>query len=392
MKILLAILLSISIVGPNYSWAGDRGNFCEKDDTSASYEKRMRWWIVTGGEAADFCKRSRSIYKRLSESLVDIWKQYGSEIDEAMIADFTIHVGSLARPPKVAVDVSELDTQTMLLSDNWKQGAGSTQEKIILAFPRGCRAVKVGDNANCDADFIRLLDGLSLSLFMQEFATQIDKHIMQEELLRSSKRLAQWKAYLNDEQFQYPWELGLNFCWKVPNWKNYDSTFGRSQCFVPGWNVVKGRKVQDSSAPIGWEKSPSFRFIYLHPELAVSYSSEPRDGDKVNAALVFEWIGAYWWSWNEDWKKNGDDVFNCSFDVCPFGFSLASALVDLPDNDALGFGVSTHVHNFMISATRHEGKHGENSAWVFSVSLNLSKLLESDNGRTSKYLRELFLK
>lgn len=337
---------------PMNSWPSDSKDSCTGDDTTISYSARMRWWTVSGGDEANQCKKSRTIYKELCRPL---GKTCTVDKDsESTLAAVLSHAASIAQPPRVSIDITKMDTQTILMSDNWKQGTGSAQEAIVLAFrsETHCLQLTEGQDLECDASFDEFLNGLSLALFMSNVSSQIDSGLRKRVILRNRNRLAQWDAYLSEEQFQYPWELGLNFCWYIPSWKEYSSTLGRSQCFIPIYNVKLAMEVRDASPVHGWETAPEFRFIFLHPELAISYSSEPNAGDKVNAALIFEWVGAYWWNWNEDWKSADDNVFDCILDICPVGASLASAVVDLPDSDPIGHGLALHIHTFIADSTR----------------------------------------
>ena len=366
-------------------------DLCGDKGAATTFGERVRW-LVGGSASADACLESAAFYERLRGVLDEAWRLNGQVINDTSLSEVAVNVRAIAHPPRVAVDLSEMDLERLKQTDNWKQGAGSAHEQVLMAFPRECFSAIEGAQTSCDREFERLTDGLALMHFMQRVSTDANRDEIERQLRRSAFRVAKWDAYLSSQQFQYPWELGLNFCAQQP-WEDYSAGWQRAGCFVPVASSAIGMRVRDHVGPVGWEEVPEWRFIFLHPEAAVSYSSEPSGGDQVNAALVFEWIGAYWWNWNDEgWQKPGDPVYDCVLNLCPLGVSFAAAYVDLPDNDELGHGVSLHVRNFAFTATKHDGENGEDDAWVYSVSLNLSKLFEAANNDVGRAMRNLFVK
>jgi hypothetical protein len=384
MKFRLIYLLYIVGLFSTGAWSQEQ--VCEGDPVDEIYEQRWRWYVVNGGDQADTCKESRPIYQELNALLDDYRYRTVLRIDASQIA---LRAGSIAREYDLAIDMSNLTVNDMISNDTWLQGKVFDQ---VVEFPDNCKSQSAGVSEACDSEFESFKDRLSFAYFMSEITDEINKPELEADLLHSARRVAKWNKYLDSQQFQYPWELSLNYCWQQPGWSEEDSRWGRAGCFIPGVGSGIGRRIQDEHSQLGWEEVPEWRYTYLHPDVAVSYSGEPSQGDRVNAALLFEWVGVYWWKWNDDWAKESDSVYDCFLSLCPVGLSVVTTLIDLPDNDAVGYGLALHVHNFTLAATKHDGERGADDAWVYSVSLNLAQLFAERGGGSGKALKSLFLK
>jgi len=158
---------------------------------------------------------------------------------------------------------------------------------------------------------------------------------------KSNLRLKRWNSYFYETQFQYPWELLVNFTADG----GFEADFLNREAVVP-----------------------SSKLILLHPDVALTVADNGVDGNKLYPALTFQWIGFQRWSW-----KNGVAHH-------PWGLALTSTFSDIAGLDETGHGVSFLYDKYTLTVS----EHGDES--VISLNLNLSGWLNSNN-KTAEWIR-----
>ncbi len=162
--------------------------------------------------------------------------------------------------------------------------------------------------------------------------------IARQETLRK-----QWRSYLEDQQFQFWWELSANYCLFNPRYTKPPPAWKRVACFVPGLSGTLARRWAGESAATGWVSPPSQRVVYLHPDVGFMYAQNQPDGTSSQPALVMQWLGLLWW----DGYEAGGRMYDA------YGVSIVSTIADLPESDSVGIGLMAHVRNYGLAVTRH---------------------------------------
>ena len=197
------------------------------------------------------------------------------------------------------------------------------------ALAGGCGGKKFGEDTACDDAFVKgFLPILEYQSFMHVKVTPAanDKRV-QEIAAGYSSSHEQWKSYLSDTGFQYPWEL----------------TYNRAR--RGGFKEIATLK-----------PAPTSRYILLHPTVAIAHSDESPDGEQVRVMGVLKVYGYKWWSYKGDRASN------------VWGISGTLNVADMPDVDDEGYGVMLEYNQYALGWSDHGGDN------VISLSIDLGEL------------------
>lgn len=286
-------------------------------------------------------------------------------------------------PTYAAIRRASEDIDRLFDAPSWQDGlARDVYGSFLTEYPADSAC---GDR--CRDRYESSVYSLAFIGFMSKVAATSNAQSAEAYVKNHENRYKRWNAYLDVEQFQYPWELSANFCLHESSLKG----FRKVQCLIPVLGGIKTRKLLDNASRVGFKEAPSWRAIFLHPEVGISLGNNQADGDEIEPSLIVEWIGLSWWRWNnlDGGGFDSDKPFKCPLSLCPVGASLSTAFVDLPDNEDIGHGVSLRFRNFTVTTTWHEGEGGNGTEPVYSLSLNLSKLFTDAGGDSKKFLRSL---
>lgn len=145
-----------------------------------------------------------------------------------------------------------------------------------------------------------------------------------------STRHEQWKYYLSDTGFQYPWELSWN--------KRVHGGF---------------EEVATNRAP------PTWRLTALHPTAAIYYGPDLPDGSDTSLAGVVKLIGAKHWQFDA----------NTNRPTGIWGLSVIGTFADLPGVEDSGIGLMLDYNSFSVGYS----KHGGDGVWM--INMDFSKFL-----------------
>lgn len=157
----------------------------------------------------------------------------------------------------------------------------------------------------------------------------------------------QWNSYRKDLIFQYPWELFANY-----------KFHGGDQFDKPNF-----------------QGGPTSRLLVVHPDVAVLFGDSLNEGNKVNPALVIEWLGFLSW---QGYDSITNKVKN------PWGVAFTTSFADLAGAKDIGLGVTAHYQKYAISWA----KHGSNN--MILLNLNLTELLGDKLSDKYKALAKFF--
>ncbi|PLW67753.1 hypothetical protein [Pseudohalioglobus lutimaris] len=232
-------------------------------------------------------------------------------------------------------DYFEYDPIGTISNPNWKPLKDTSyvfDNAFILPFlqeSNGCSTKTVGDT-DCDEmfqeEFLPVLE--YQSVVYKQLVPAANNQPAEEIETNYASSHKKWKSYLSDTGFQYPWELAFN------RWKR------------GGIQEIAQR-----------EEAPTSRYIIAHPSVALAYSDESPDGDKVQAVAVMKVLGYKWWQFNGDKAEN------------VWGVSAVAAIGDFAEVDDDGYGLMFEYNKFALAWTDHGGES------VFSLSVDLVSLL-----------------
>jgi len=171
-----------------------------------------------------------------------------------------------------------------------------------------------------------------------------------KNLTEVTTRAAQWEAYLYGTQFQYAWELVAN--------RYIDNSW---------------RKIPEDpfGNELGLRIPPTNRGIFLHPDVGLQYISGQSNGDKVVAALTFEWLGYMQWKGYKDNKVDG-----------LWGISVVSTVADERNAPKMGTGVMLHWGDYALAITSHGGHI------AYTINLKLGDKLSTVNDTWAKEIQK----
>lgn len=216
----------------------------------------------------------------------------------------------------------------------------------LLAAEGRCAAVDASDEGQCR------------ETFNQQFLPILELHsIMHNQLVPASNDKAaaevsrhysvahqQWKSYLSDTGFQYPWELTIN------KWRH------------GGFNEVARHK-----------SAPKSRWIVMHPTAGIYYSDELVDGSDADLIAILKVIGYKHWSFDNETNKPKKVL----------GISLTSTAADLEGVDDLGVGVLLEYNQFSVGYSKH------GSTGVYMLNIDLANVLSNKPESLPEWLEML---
>lgn len=143
----------------------------------------------------------------------------------------------------------------------------------------------------------------------------------------TSRNNKKWQSYFDDLQFQYPWELIVNY--------NVDRKF-------------RGHQPKDEyNNPIGLRQPPGGRLILLHPDVGLSYFDDEPGGERYRASFMLQWVGYQWAGYGDDGRVKR-----------PFGFSVISTYSDTVNVKGTGLGLMLHYGQYGLAFTDNDGDLG----------------------------------
>lgn len=204
----------------------------------------------------------------------------------------------------------------------------------LLGTPGRCAAATVSDGGEC------------LRTFNDEFLPIVELHsIVHSQLVPASNDKAaegvarhysathqQWKNYLSDTGFQYPWELTFNKIWHG------------------GFNEVARNR-----------PAPTSRLVALHPTAGIYYSTELADGNDADLIAILKLIGIKRWSFDQTSNKPRH----------VWGASLTSTAADLEGIDDVGVGILLEYNQFSLGYSKHGG------TGIYMLNVDLASVLSN---------------
>jgi hypothetical protein len=200
---------------------------------------------------------------------------------------------------------------------------------------------KTETDAACSAAFGRA-SAIGDDVLVAGQITSLLHAIARQDFIDQARlREARWHAYLYDTQFQHWWELGINrhLEEKCP---------GQLHGYVA---PLIGRKCEPPARdpqgnPLGFRETPTYRGVFLHPDVGLQYLRHEPRGDRFKPSVVFQWVGYQWWKWQGDGAKITDLR----------GVSLVSTLSDNVAHKRLGWGAMVQYESYAVAFTSHSGK------------------------------------
>lgn len=313
---------------------------------------------------------------RLTSDLADAIQAINSALQEQAATSFTVlndlpdkssKISNLANWSRATWTPNQPGNQT------WEAVKTTLKENNCLAVPQ---------SRDCDRTYADALAASGLLFAMRDITAYYLQPATDMRLNEYRLNVARWDDYLTAMQFQYPWELLLNYCYDNPRYvqKYGDEANGKNQaiprwkCFVPIWGTLVARKHLHNKPDIGFVSPPNRRWIFLHPEVSAIYAGDQSSGDKYSLALNFEWIGRYFYRYDNTTGR----IKN------PVGLSIVSTIADLPGSNNHGLGLMVHYRNLGLSVTRHSGDT------VIGLNLNLLKAFEDLESNTVGKLKGKF--
>lgn len=333
-----------------------------------------------GGDPAirDACRRSRSGYLRLAKAIqqdfiakqISIgWAQAGTDAAAA------VEKSLVAIRPSTRIDSAQLATlytftadQLNLAATDWNDPKywGTDFWKISPSVPDpgapwprvnklltgvGC-GNKMVSSAICGSQYREAGVLINHILVMHDVVEAYLSDVRQRVISDTSINYTGWNSYFDATQFQYPWELGINYF--------FDAKFSHEQ----------ERDLYGN--PIGLRIPRSGRWIALHPDVGVSYFDDEPNGDRFAVSLLFEWIGYQWTGLSDKSKVKW-----------PIGIGIVSTWSDTKVIDSSGLGLMLHYKRFGIAVTSNHGDLG------ITLNFNLFRAFQNNE---SKYAQKLKLK
>ena len=241
--------------------------------------------------------------------------------------DGEIPPSRIATPGVWALDLDDLSVQ---LSDTLTLDFEATYLQPDCARPDSEECARAFDRA---VMAMRHLDLVRRSLDYVVRDRELGAVIMQAKLRRQ-----QWDVYFEQGYPQWPWELYVN------------GLFYRD-------------RVEEEP---GLAEPPSWQLVLLHPDVALEYVDAADDGDRFKPAVLVEFIGGDWWSWNDEGRQEGPWGLPVAL-----GAGLIGTYTDRAGTEDWGLGAMLRIsHSYNLGVTTRSG----DDVGIF-VSANLSKLI-----------------
>jgi hypothetical protein len=225
------------------------------------------------------------------------------------------------------------DDKTAVALERWKLEPGSTSpggapEQWLKSV--GCWAVSPSDA--CTSNYSAAVELGGRIFTVVTIIDEFNSPQRAENLRKLQDLSAQWEAYLYETQFQYVWELMFN------RWLD---------------NKLREIPKDPFGNEIGLRIPPSNRAIALHPDVGLQFIRGQQNGDRVVAAMTFEWVGYLEWTY----KENRVDGLK--------GVSVVSTVADHQSAPVVGTGLMFHWDDYAFAFTMH----GKNLAFTFNLKL-----------------------
>lgn len=221
--------------------------------------------------------------------------------------------------------------------DSWNSMLESKIEEI------GCGSALASD-ADCRNKYRqKLYPILSAHLHVHhDVITVLRKVYIAEEAKLQQQRAKQWDSYFSDTQFQYPWELWLNFA----------ADGGFREDYIDKGDVV-----------------PTSRFIFLHPD--AGFTIVDKEGaNTVNPALNLQIFGIQGWNWDDDTNRAKH----------PLGISLSGLLTEIRGQAEYDLGITLIYSRYSLTLSEFENDV------AFTINLNLMDWFGGDSNE-AKFAR-----
>lgn len=217
----------------------------------------------------------------------------------------------------------------------WKlDGTRSTEPHGLptqFLFDNGCLGHE--PSADCEAAYtlaVMLADDVFV---VGNVVAALQSSDRQKIIDEAKLREARWHSYLYNTQFQYWWELGLNYAVErtCPEYMRWDCTEITSD--------VKGNE-------IGFREPPNSKLSLLHPDVGLEYLNREPAGSRFKPVIMFQWFGYQHWTW-QDSTANG-----------LLGAALVSTVADTSVSRRVGTGLMLQWKKFSVSVTGRPGEVG----------------------------------
>lgn len=267
------------------------------------------------------------------------WNSLSSDEDSAKkqissLIESTIDVFTSILDPEFFGDVSNWKIESDLLE--WTPLPGTAIDFQRCFLEGRCTDPK---STECQLAYRNAVDALRISELTYRCITyMVQSKALNRAQVYFKERNKQWDIYFNASIPQWPWELAINgYC------------YGK-----------------EHAADKGSNPPPENQIIFLHPDVVIEYVPEADDGQQFEPAVMMEWLGADFWTWNSA-NQSGP------FFGYPLGIGFVSTFADRADMNDLSWGGILHInHTFNVGVTVRDGDIG------YFVSANLSKLFMNE--------------
>jgi hypothetical protein len=212
--------------------------------------------------------------------------------------------------------------------DYWKlRGLSSTEPHgAPFQYLQDKRCINITPSASCDAAYTNAVE-LGDQIFIVARIVSLLQSTERGKLLDDAKtREDHWHAYLYDTQFQFWWELALNYAVE-----KRCPVFMRWDCTPP--------KTDEHGNELGFRDPPQNKLILLHPDVAVEYLHREPAGQRFKPVIAFQWFGYQRWDWQ------GEGVSHL------MGVALVSTVADTSVSKRVGTGLMLQWKRFALAIT-----------------------------------------
>jgi hypothetical protein len=239
--------------------------------------------------------------------------------------------------------------------DYWKYSAALSPEPAGIPLQylqdKGCfpqAPDPQGPDARCDglyAGAVELADDIFIVTRVISLIQSSDRGRLLDE---AKTREDRWHAYLYDTQFQFWWELGLNYAVEktCPGFMRWDC--------APADTDPYGNE-------LGFRQPPDRKLIFLHPDVAVEYLHREPAGQRFKPVIAFQWIGFQKWTWE------GTSASRL------MGISIVSTVADTSVSNRVGTGIMLQWKKFSLAVTARPKEVG------IAINLNVVDWIGSVN-------------
>jgi hypothetical protein len=263
--------------------------------------------------AGEFSPRIRSVLDRLAIEL-DASRRAAPPAAQAPLVALQKKVDMLPNLVDKPERPPELDAQAWRF-DRDTGRVGETDVNLQASLDADCPAPE----DKCQQAFQAAVASLRVAKALEELGRHLDPVSWSAFSDRYGPVAERWKNYLFKARVQYWWEMAANGALFDAN--------------------------RDPKA--AFPEPPTYQLILAHPSVALEYVGDADDGNEFEPAVVVEWIGYNFWTWQGTEMKR------------PLGVSIVSTLSDRAGTDDLGHGLLFHYkHTYSLGVTWREGDVG----------------------------------